>query len=177
MATAAPAPPAEGAAIRVALGPNHERAEHAMRHAMLLSFGAGFIPVPWVDVVGISAAQLNMVRTIGDIYGIPFHEDWGKALIGAIVGGASARWVADSAIGTGAKLVPILGNVIAYATLPVAAAAATYALGKIFIQHFESGGTFLDFEPSRVRNHFSHYYAEGKRVARRTLTAKPTYSR
>jgi len=59
--------------------------------------------------------------------------------------------------------------VIAYATLPTSAAATTYALAKIFIQHFESGGTFLDFEPSRVRNHFAHYYAQGKRVARQTV--------
>ncbi|HVX40336.1 MAG TPA: DUF697 domain-containing protein [Gemmatimonadaceae bacterium] len=164
MATAAPPLPVGGY-----VGSKQERAEHAMRRAMLLSFGAGFIPVPWVDVAGISAAQLNMLHRMAEIYGIPFREDWGKAVIGALLGGVSARWIADSVIGTGAKLVPLVGNVIAYATLPVAAAATSYAVGKIFIQHFESGGTFLDFEPSRVRNHFAHYYAEGKRVAKQTL--------
>ena len=167
MATAAP--PLTAGTADAAERSTSERAEHAVRRAMLLSFGAGFIPMPWVDVAGISAAQLNLVHHLAEIYGIPFREDWGKAVIGAVLGGVSARWIAESVIGTGAKLVPLVGNVIAYATLPVAAAATTYALGKIFIQHFESGGTFLDFDPSRVRNHFAHYYAEGKRVARQAI--------
>ena len=28
-------------------------------------------------------------------------------------------------------------------------------MGKVFIQHFESGGTFLDFDPDKVRSYFS----------------------
>ena len=31
--------------------------------------------------------------------------------------------------------------------MPVLSAGATYAIGKAFIQHFESGGTLLDFNP------------------------------
>jgi hypothetical protein len=34
------------------------------------------------------------------------------------------------------------------------ASASTYAVGRVFIQHFESGGTFLDFDPDKVRAHF-----------------------
>jgi hypothetical protein len=38
--------------------------------------------------------------------------------------------------------------------MPAFGAAATYAVGQVFIQHFESGGTFLDFDPDKVREHF-----------------------
>jgi hypothetical protein len=31
------------------------------------------------------------------------------------------------------------------------AMAATYAIGMVFIQHFSSGGTLLDFEPPNYR--------------------------
>ena len=35
--------------------------------------------------------------------------------------------------------------------MPVLSAGATYAIGKAFIQHFESGGTLLDFNPPDYR--------------------------
>ena len=40
-------------------------------------------------------------------------------------------------------------------------AAYTWALGNVFIQHFEAGGTFLDFDPEKVREHFRTYFKEG----------------
>ena len=38
--------------------------------------------------------------------------------------------------------------------MPVIAGAA-YAVGKVFIQHFASGGTFLTFDPEKVRAHYA----------------------
>ncbi len=35
--------------------------------------------------------------------------------------------------------------------MPVLSAGATYAIGKAFVQHFESGGTLLDFNPPDYR--------------------------
>ena len=35
--------------------------------------------------------------------------------------------------------------------MPVLSAGATFAIGKAFIQHFESGGTLLDFNPPDYR--------------------------
>jgi hypothetical protein len=47
--------------------------------------------------------------------------------------------------------VPIVGTIVAGFVIPVLAAGATYAIGKAFIQHFASGGTLLDFNPSDYR--------------------------
>ena len=41
----------------------------------------------------------------------------------------------------------------------------TYALGKVFIQHFAAGGTFLSFDPEAVRDYFQTQLQEGGRVA------------
>jgi hypothetical protein len=38
---------------------------------------------------------------------------------------------------------------------PAFASASTYAVGKVFIQHFATGGTFLDFDPDKVKAHFA----------------------
>ena len=35
--------------------------------------------------------------------------------------------------------------------MPVASAGATWVIGKVFIQHFASGGTLLDFNPPDYR--------------------------
>ncbi len=43
--------------------------------------------------------------------------------------------------------------------------ASTYAIYKVFIQHFESGGTFLDLDPSKVKSYFSEQFTKGKAVA------------
>ena len=45
------------------------------------------------------------------------------------------------------------------------AAASTYAVGLVFLQHFESGGTFLSFQPGQVREHFRKIF-EGARKGR-----------
>ena len=36
-------------------------------------------------------------------------------------------------------------------TMPVFSAGATWVIGKVFIQHFASGGTLLDFNPPDYR--------------------------
>ncbi len=43
--------------------------------------------------------------------------------------------------------------------------ASTWALGKVFIQHFESGGTFLDFKPEEVKEYFKAQFVEGRKMA------------
>jgi len=40
--------------------------------------------------------------------------------------------------------------------------AGTYAVGKVFIEHFESGGTFLSFDPDKVREKFKALFEKGK---------------
>ena len=44
-----------------------------------------------------------------------------------------------------------MGTAVAAATMPVFSAGATYVIGKVFIQHFASGGTLLDFNPPDYR--------------------------
>jgi hypothetical protein len=48
--------------------------------------------------------------------------------------------------------------------MPTLAGASTYAVGRVFIQHFECGGTILSFDPEKVRAHFEKEFEEGKKV-------------
>jgi uncharacterized protein (DUF697 family) len=111
---------------------------------------AGLIPLPVVDVAAVGGLQLQMLRRISQIYGVPFFENRGKAFIASLAGSmipATSGMGAASAL----KAVPIVGMMVAGFVMPVLSAGASYAIGKAFIQHFESGGTLLDFNPPDYR--------------------------
>jgi uncharacterized protein (DUF697 family) len=91
-----------------------------------------------------------MLRRLSQIYDVEFSENRGKAVIAALAGTmipATSGMGAASAL----KAVPILGSIASGFVMPVLSAGATYAIGKAFIQHFESGGTLLDFNPPDYR--------------------------
>ncbi|MFN3350502.1 YcjF family protein [Pseudorhodoplanes sp.] len=111
---------------------------------------AGLIPVPVIDVATVAGIQLNMLRKLSLMYNVPFSENSGKALIAALAG---TMIPATSGIGAASMLksVPIVGTIASGFVMPALAAGATYAIGKAFVQHFESGGTLLDFNPPDYR--------------------------
>ncbi|MGH7867602.1 MAG: YcjF family protein [Candidatus Dormibacteraceae bacterium] len=111
---------------------------------------AGLLPIPVVDLVAVGGLQLQMLRRLSQIYGVPFSDNRGKAvlssLLGAMIPTATGLGAADAL-----KAIPIIGTVISAFVTPALAAGATYAIGRVFIQHFGSGGTLLDFNPPDYR--------------------------
>jgi uncharacterized protein (DUF697 family) len=116
----------------------------------LWSGAAGLIPAPVVDLAAVGGVQIQMLRRISQIYGVPFSENQGKALI-AILAGSMVP--VSSAMGAASiiKSVPVIGTLISAIAMPAMSAGATYAIGMVFIQHFTSGGTLLDFNPPDYR--------------------------
>lgn len=129
---------------------NTELALRLVNRFAIWSGVAGLIPLPVVDVVAVGGLQVQMVRRISQLYGVPFSENRGKALIASLAGAlipASSGMGAASAL----KAVPLVGTLAAGFVMPVLSAGATYAIGKAFIEHFASGGTLLDFNPPDYR--------------------------
>ena len=111
---------------------------------------AGLIPLPVVDLVAVGGFQIQMLRRISQIYDVQFSENRGKALIASLAGTmipATSGMGAASAL----KTMPFLGMVASAFVMPALSAGFTYAIGKTFIQHFESGGSLLDFNPPDYR--------------------------
>jgi uncharacterized protein (DUF697 family) len=107
---------------------------------------AGLVPLPVIDVLAVGGLQLQMVRRLSQIYDIDFSENRGKALVASLAGCAIP---ATSGMGAASalKAVPVLNLLAAGFVMPALSAGATYAIGKAFVEHFESGGTLLDFNP------------------------------
>jgi len=78
--------------------------------------------------------------------------------------------MAYGAIGSALKAVPIVGALAGAPAMAAFTAAYTWAVGNVFVQHFESGGTFLDFDPEKVRDHFRASFDQGRG---KTAAAKP----
>ena len=127
-----------------------EMASKLIERFAIWSGVAGLIPLPVVDVVTVGGLQLQMLRRLSQIYGVPFSENRGKALIASLAG---SMIPATSGVGAASalKFVPVVGMLVSGFVMPVLSAGASYAIGKAFVQHFASGGTLLDFNPPDYR--------------------------
>jgi uncharacterized protein (DUF697 family) len=131
-----------------------EAASKLVDRFSLWSGAAGLIPVPLVDIAAVGGVQLQMLRRLSEIYGVPFTDNRAKSLIASLAGSvlpASAASTTAMGVASVLKAIPGVGTVIAASTMPVFSAGATWVIGKVFIQHFASGGTLLDFNPPDYR--------------------------
>lgn len=144
--------------------PLSENARKTVRNHMLVAMGIGVVPVPMVDMVGITGVQINMLRKLSKIYEVPFSEHKVKNIITPLIGGGASMPIAWT-LASFVKVVPVVGATIGAISMPVTAGAITYALGKVFTQHFASGGTFLTFDPEKVKAYYAEMLKEGKTVA------------
>src|SRR5687768_11269925 len=143
---------------------NTDRDKHAdtiIRNHIIWSMRAGLIAVPIVDFFAVSGFQLDMIRQLCKVYEQDFKESEGKAIITSLTGSGLARMGAKAMI----KLIPGIGSVIGGVTMAVLAGASSFALGEVFKKHFETGGTFLDFDVKRLKKMYNEKFEKGKKVA------------
>jgi uncharacterized protein (DUF697 family) len=124
------------------------KAKQAVRDHVLLSGSAMVIPVPLLDMAAEAAIQVRMVKRLAEIYGVDFGEERAKTLVVAAIGGFSAGWAA--------------GNLLRYASFAtyftnfwpaaILSAAITYAIGQVFIHHFDKGGGLHDLSATAAAN-------------------------
>jgi len=145
--------------------------ENLITNNVYAAIGIGFIPIPIIDLVALSGLQLNMLRKMADKYGIEYKTETVRGIVAALLGGVAPLATAGTCASL-LKMIPIVGYTTSAVSLSITAGASTYAVGKIFQQHFASGGTFLDFNPDSVREHFQQKFEEGKGVASKAKAEK-----
>lgn len=125
------------------------------------SAGAGIIPVPGLDLTALIAVQLRMLAKLAELYDVPFRDQAAKSVVGSLLGAVASGGLAGGVAST-FKAVPVIGTLVGALVLPALGAAATFAVGKVFITHFESGGTFLDLDPAKVQEHFRKEFEQAR---------------
>ena len=155
--------------------PKEEQAGKLVDRFAIWSGVAGLIPLPVVDILAVGGLQVQMLRRLSQIYGVEFSANRGKALIAALAG---TMIPATSGIGAASalKTVPFLGMLASAFVMPTLSAGATFAIGKAFIEHFESGGTLLDFNPPDYREFVKAQKAmwDSRSSAQKTQSSSPT---
>ena len=144
----------ETGAVETTDAQRDELASQVVDRFSLWSGAAGLIPLPLIDVAAVGGVQLVMLRRLSEIYGVPFSENRGKSLIASLAGSVlpySTAATGAMTVGSLVKGLPGIGWVVGAISMPVFSAGATYVIGKVFIQHFASGGTLLDFNPPDYR--------------------------
>jgi uncharacterized protein (DUF697 family) len=113
------------------------------RHATYSAAG-GLVPLPIVNVASVTAIILRMVKRLSNLYGVPFERDRARAIVVGLAGGAMPTGLAAVTTSTLHYLVPA-SALIGLAVSSVTAVACTRSIGRIFVEHFESGETLRDF--------------------------------
>lgn len=143
----------------------HEHALKIVKRNTAWAAGSGIIPVPGLDLIGIMGSQVKMLHELSKLYDVTFLENKAKNIIGVLLGSIGAVNLTLVPVASLLKLAPVVGTILGGLSMPTVAGASTYALGKVFIHHFETGGTFLDFDPNKTKESFRKQFEEGKTVA------------
>ncbi|MGB0694832.1 MAG: YcjF family protein [Rhodospirillaceae bacterium] len=152
-ATAADAPETDAPEADAAVEETSKKDEalKLVRRFSYWGIGASAIPVMVVDTAALLAVQLRMVQKLSEHYEVEFKENVVKSVITAVAGSTAAGIIGHSVVGRVLGGIPTVGPVLKLASAPVVGGAFTYAVGKMFTEHFESGGTLLTLDTAKAK--------------------------
>ncbi len=134
--------------------------------SMLMAAGAGAIPLPLWDTAAVAAVQIKMLVDLSALYEVPFKQNLGQNALAALVGSLAPGMIARGTLGSYLKTIPGIGSVLGAVIQPAFSAAVTYAIGRVFIQHYESGGTLLSFRAAEFKGIFTEEVKAGMKKIR-----------
>lgn len=104
----------------------------------------GAIPLPLLNVAGVTIIILKMVKELCKLYGVPFQHGRARAIVVGLAGGAVPTTASTIATSTLVFVIPGV-NLVGLAVSAVTASVCTRAIGRRFVEHFETGANLLDF--------------------------------
>lgn len=113
------------------------------RYANLAALG-GVIPLPLINVAGVAAIILRMVKRLCELYGVPYEHGRARALVVSLAAGAVPTTAATVTSSTLVYFIPGV-NLLGLAVSSVTASACARAVGHRFVQHFDNGASLIDF--------------------------------
>jgi uncharacterized protein (DUF697 family) len=112
------------------------------RYANYSAIG-GAIPIPLANAAAITALLVRMVKSLSELYSVPFERNRTRSVVIALMGGALPTGFSTIATSTITLFVPGL-NLLGLAVSSVTSGAYARSIGQLFIEHFENGAA-VDF--------------------------------
>ena len=141
--------------------PTEEIADAIIRKRVYGAIGIGFIPVPLVDFLGLTALQIEMIHALAKAHGVEFKKERVKSIISSLCGGLLTTASVPLAASL-FKSIPVIGITAGAATISIMGGSTTYALGWVFDRHFRKGGCLIDFDAEEAKTYFKEKVEEGK---------------
>ena len=111
------------------------------RHRTYAAVG-GLVPVPIVNIAGVTAIIMRMVKQLSALYQLPYEPDRTRSMIIELMGGATPTGLGTATSSTLALAIPGSGFV-GLAVSAITAGALTRGIGLVFIEHFEKAAMSL----------------------------------
>ena len=140
----------------------HERAAEIISSSVAWSAAAGAVPLPILDLVALGTVQAKMISDLSQVYGQPVRAEAAKGVVSVLLGTLLPAGVTGALLGSGAKTVPVAGTILGMASMAAFGAAASYAIGKVFVRHFEKGGDLDSFSAEAVKEELKAEFSRAK---------------
>lgn len=151
--------------------PDSTEINELIRKRVYAAVAMGFVPLPLVDLAGLTAIQIEMLCALCKAHGIAFQKQWIKSAISSLCG-SGVTVAAVPVLSSLLKTIPVIGLTTSAATISMSGAATTYALGRVFDRHFRNGGTLRDFDTEKSKAYFSEKLEEGKAFVKKMKPGK-----
>jgi uncharacterized protein (DUF697 family) len=157
------APPAK-VVTDMSLTTRHREAMAIVKTWSQWSVVAGMTPVPVLDIIALSGAQIKMIQLLCKHYNIPFEKKVAVAVATGLIGGTLTSAVATGATRIVMKNIPVVGQIFNWTVEPVLSFGSTYAIGATFVQHFDSNGNLKSFKSEEMKDFATEQFLKGKKL-------------
>ncbi|EIJ36787.1 TAXI family TRAP transporter solute-binding subunit [Thiothrix nivea] len=145
-----------------AIATRHKQANKLVYKHVATGMTLSAVPVPILDVAALTSTQLNLLHKLSEHYGVDFNRKRGKSILLSMLGG-SIPATTVMGLSSLSKAIPGIGTLGGGASVAALSGAVIYATGKVFIKHFEKGGTLEDLDSKQQRENFRVAFREGLR--------------
>ena len=123
----------------------HFAAQNIVKSHMATGGTMALLPIPLFDFASLAGTQLNLLRRLSQHYNVDFDETTAKAVLVSLFCGVIPL-VTIVGLSSVAKIIPGIGSIGGGIGMSVLSGGIVYAVGQVFIKHFEQGGSLEDFE-------------------------------
>ena len=120
------------------------------------------VPTLLAEWILLPAIQLALIHKLCEIYEQKFVINAAKAKIAVFLAWLLTLLFA-APFSVILRHVPLIGMSWRHISTALIGSASTYAIGKVFILHFESGGTLLTLDPAKLWEYYREQFEQARK--------------
>lgn len=123
------------------------------------SAAAALVPVPYVDLIALAAVQTKLIIDLSALYGEKTNKQAVNGVVSVLLGTLLPVGASQATVSVLSKFMPGYGSLVGAASMVAFGSTATYAIGRVFVRHFENGGTISTFSVENVKSELKKEFA------------------